>query len=271
VLSSASFSSCHSPSLLADAAAELDRLQLQARVWEPAGRDLLAGVSLPGDARVLDVGCGALGWLRVLADRFTAGEVVGTDIDEGLLAAAAAATAVLPNVRLVRDDLFDTALEDGSFDLVHARFQLAPLGRFERQLDTYMRLLRPGGVLIVEDPDSRGWGVSPDAPATEELMRLVRDAFALAGGDFDAGRRLPGLLAGAGLEPYTTARIVTLEPGHPYLRMPLQFARSLEPCLVELAGADEVLRLREEAEAELSHPGRWGTTFTLVQARARVP
>jgi SAM-dependent methyltransferase len=257
--------------LLADAAAELERLQLQARVWEPAGRDLLAAVSLPGDARVLDVGCGALGWLRILADRFTAGEVVGTDVDEGLLAAAAAATAFLPNVRLVRDDLFDTRLDDASFDLVHARFQLCPLGRDDEQLEIYTRLLRPGGVLVLEDPDSRGWGLSPDAPATEALMELIRRAFARSGGDFDVGRRLPGLLAGRGLEAYTTARILTLEPGHPYLRMPLQFARSLEPRLIELAGAAELARLREEAEAELAEPGRWGTTFTLVQVRAQVP
>jgi SAM-dependent methyltransferase len=260
-----------SPSYLpADAAVELERLQLQARVWEPAGRELLACVPLPGDARVLDVGSGSLGWLRVLADRFSAGEVVGTDIDDRLLAAAAAATALMPNVRLMRDNIFYSALEDGSFDLVHARFQLSSLGRADEQLEAYTRLLRPGGVLILEDADSRGWGLSPEAPAAAALMDLIRDAYALAGGDLDMGRRLPSLMHDAGLEPYTTAQILTLEPGHPYLRMPLQLAAGLEPRLVELAGADEVTRLREEAEAEVADARRWGTTFTLVQARARV-
>jgi SAM-dependent methyltransferase len=158
----------------------------------------------------------------------------------------------------------------GTFDLVHARFQLSSLGRADEQLEAYTRLLRPGGVLILEDPDSRGWGLSPEAPAAAALMDLIRDAYALAGGDLDMGRRLPNLMRDAGLEPYTTAQILTLEPGHPYLRMPLQLAAGLEPRLVELAGADEVTRLREEAEAEVADARRWGTTFTLVQARARV-
>lgn len=40
----------------------------------------------------------------------------------------------LGNVDVSEDDLFASALEPTSFDLVHARFQLAPLGRFEEQV-----------------------------------------------------------------------------------------------------------------------------------------
>lgn len=54
--------------LLAGQPTELERLQLQSKVWEPAGRALLA--QLPGGIglRVLDVGCGVMGWLRVLSE-----------------------------------------------------------------------------------------------------------------------------------------------------------------------------------------------------------
>ena len=44
--------------LLAGQPTELERLQLQSRVWEPAGRALLAQLAGGSGLRVLDVGCG---------------------------------------------------------------------------------------------------------------------------------------------------------------------------------------------------------------------
>ena len=52
--------------------------------------------------------------------------------------------------------------------------------------------------------------------------------------------------------------------------MPLQFATALEKRLLGLVSADELERLRRESEVELQEPGRWGTTFTLVQCWGRV-
>jgi ubiquinone/menaquinone biosynthesis C-methylase UbiE len=71
--------------------------------------------------------------------------VVGTDIDEAMLAAAArfVADEGLGNVTLTDDDLFVTRLQSASFDLVHARFELTPLGRARKQMRTYLGLLRP--------------------------------------------------------------------------------------------------------------------------------
>ena len=110
--------------LLTGQASELERLQLQSRVWEPSGRRLLEEIGDGDGGRALDVGCGVLGWLRVLSEWVGPdGEVTGTDIDEAMLAAADRfATEVgLRNVGLVKDDLFASELEPDSFDLVHAR------------------------------------------------------------------------------------------------------------------------------------------------------
>src|SRR5919201_5388086 len=110
--------------LLANQASELERLQLQSRVWEPAGRQLLSKVGDGSGRRALDVGCGALGWLRVLSEWVgPSGQVVGTDIDELLLDAARAFLDAegIGNVELAVDDLFDSKLDPESFDLVHAR------------------------------------------------------------------------------------------------------------------------------------------------------
>jgi SAM-dependent methyltransferase len=264
-----------SPTLL-DASRELDRLRLQSRVWEPAGRELLADIGEGSGLRVLDVGCGALGWLRILSSWVGPhGSVVGTDVAAPLLEAARALVDedALHNVKVVEDDLFASALEPRSFDLVHARFQLAPLGREAEQLAAYTRWLRPGGILVLEDPDSATWRCHPDAPATTELIRLVVEAFRAGGGDFDSGRRLPDLLRSVGVvEPRLRASVRALEPGHPYLRLPLQFASSLEARLVpSMVSAEPLAWLRADVETELGRPDTWGTTFTLIGAWGRIP
>jgi SAM-dependent methyltransferase len=234
--------------LLAGQQTELERLRVQSEVWEPAGRALLDRLGPCDGRRALDVGCGVLGWLRVLTER--GWTTVGSDYDARMLEHAAALG--LP-VELVQDDLFDSKLPVESFDLVHARFELCPLGRWDEQIEIYKRLLRPGGVLVLEDPDSGSWRFNPPAPATEQLIAGIRDAFRAAGSDFDVGRVERSLLLAHGIEPTVDAHVVALPPGHPYLRSPLQFAAALE-----LDGIDA-------AALELADPNRWGTSFTLVQ------
>lgn len=261
--------------LLAGQTSERARLQLQSRVWEPAGRALL-DEELPSGAgkAALEVGCGGMGWLRILSAWVgPSGSVVGTDIDDAMLAEAGNLKEEdrLDNVSLVRDDIFQSQLPAASFDLVHARFQIAPLGRADEQLAALHRLVRPGGVLVLEDPEIGSWRVNPDAPAVARLIGCIEAGFRAAGGDFNAGRALPGLLQGIGLAPSVRAHVVALEPGHPYLRLPLQFAKALRSRLEEQIGAAALDELLAGAEAELARPESWGTTFTLIQAYATVP
>ncbi|SEM34085.1 class I SAM-dependent methyltransferase [Streptacidiphilus jiangxiensis] len=260
--------------LLAGQGSELERLLLQSEVWEPTGRRLLEQLGADGHGRrALDVGCGALGWLRLLsAWAGDTGSVLGTDVDADLLGCAAtvAERDKLLNVRLLVDDLFASALQRRGFDLVHARLMIAPLGRAEEQLSSHLSLLAPGGVLVLEEPDCSSWSFDGPVPATQRLLALLADAFRAAGGDMNAGRSLPELLHARGLTPRVRTESVDLPPGHPFLRAPLAMAASLRPRLTALAGADELDALLVDAEAELSAPDRRGTTFTLVQAWARV-
>jgi SAM-dependent methyltransferase len=221
--------------LLADTDAEPEALHAHARVWEPARRALLADLDLPADARVADIGRGAPG-----------------------------------RTELGPDDTFHSGLPAGTFDLVHARFQLAPAGRAADQLAAFRRLLKPGGVLVLEEPDTRSWTFSPHAPATTHLIGRIAQAYRTVGGDLDMGRRLAGLLRGAGLAPSVRTHAIGLEAGHPYLRLPLQLADSLQDRLEDVFGSDGLAALRRDATAELDDPDRHGTTFTLVQAWARL-
>ena len=258
--------------LLAGQMSELERLQLQSRVWESAGRALLDRLGSGKGLRALDVGCGCFGWLRILSQWVgPEGSVKGSDVDAKLLDAARSLLKgeSLGNVTLVHDDLFESQLESHSFDLVHSRFEIGPLGRAPDQLKSYLRLVAPGGWVILEDPDLGSWHFNPPAPAAERLIGLIAEAFIAAGGDLNAGRRQFELLREAGLDPEVRAEVCALAPGHPYLRLPVQFSVSLEPRLLRFVSRTELEELRQRAEAEIAQPDRWGTTFTLVQTWAR--
>jgi SAM-dependent methyltransferase len=254
--------------LLAGQASELERLQLQSRVWESSGRRLLAEIGEGRGGRAVDIGCGVMGWLRLLSDWVGPdGEVVGTDIDDAMLDAAERLVADegLSNVLLENDDLFASKLQPASFDLVHARFVLTPLGRGEDQMETFLRLLRPGGTLVLEDPDWGSWHFNPPAEACQKLIDLSRDAFA-RWGDAEAARTHLEFLHNVGIEGNVRAEVLALPPGHPYLWLPLQLSVGLEPRLLSFVNAEDLRRLRQQAEEELQEPARWGTTFTLVQS-----
>src|SRR5215216_231691 len=153
--------------------------------------------------------------------------------------------------------------------LAHARYLIAPLGRGREQVASHRRLVRPGGSLALEEWDLGSWHFNPPAPAVERLIRSLAEIFGTLGGE--AGRELPELLREVGIkEPDIDAHVIALKPGHPYLRLPLQFSVALERRLLQMGSADELASLRQEAEAELSDPLRWGTTFTLVQSWGKV-
>jgi ubiquinone/menaquinone biosynthesis C-methylase UbiE len=108
--------------LMAGQLSGIERLWLQSRMWEPAGERLLTSLGDGSGQRVLEVGCGVMGWLGCLSHWVgERGVVIGTDLANNLLDAARlfCAESGLPNVTLLQDDFFATQLEEASFDLVH--------------------------------------------------------------------------------------------------------------------------------------------------------
>ena len=179
--------------LLASQPSELERLQLQSQVWEPSGRRLLSKIGSGSGGRALDVGCGAMGWLRILGEWVgPSGQVVGTDIDASLLDAARSFLEAegISNVALMVDDLFDSKLEPRSFDLVHARYLIAPArtrpraGGLAPAVGQAGWLTGPGGV------DWAHHGLAP-APAASDSRSLLSEIFARLGGEAGRGKLPP--------------------------------------------------------------------------------
>jgi ubiquinone/menaquinone biosynthesis C-methylase UbiE len=262
--------------LMAGRSSELERLRLQARVWESAAEALFREIDVIEGATAIDLGCGAMGVLGTLSRHVgRRGRVVGIDNDPLQLEAARAYVqdAQLANVEIVEGDAFATGFASGGFDLVHQRFVIAPAGRDAEMLAEMRRLVRPGGVVVLQEPDSASWSLYPASEAFDHLKSAILAAFRKSGGDFDAGRKLVSLLRSSGLiEIGIRADIKALQSGNPYLHLPLQFSKSLEPRLLSgIVTADTLAQWRSDIERTLSREDCLGLTFTLVQAWGRAP
>src|SRR5690348_4009995 len=79
------------PYLLGSSAAELDHLAAQAEVYAPEAEQLLDAIGVRPGLRAIDLGCGVLGAVGVLARRAGPdGHVVGLDREPRMVAAARA-------------------------------------------------------------------------------------------------------------------------------------------------------------------------------------
>ncbi len=92
-----------------------------------------------------------------------------------------------------------------TFDLVHARLVLVHVHDRLRALATMVGALAPGGWLLVEDADPACQPLAcleergPEEELANRLKAAFRTLLAGRGVDLAFGRRLPGLLRGAGL------------------------------------------------------------------------
>jgi SAM-dependent methyltransferase len=257
-------------------AEEQQRLELQARVWEPDTEALLDRIGVRAGLRCLDVGCGAMGVLGPLSRRVgRGGSIVGVDSDPKLLSAARAYVAreALANVELVEGDATLLDLAPESFDLVHERFVLPHLedpGRFVRRMCDWTR---PGGVVVLQEPDHASWNYYPHIAAWPRLLEVIEQTFALRG-DINIGRRTFALLRGLRLDDvHVRAGVVALEHGHPYLRMPIVGINAMRARTVAagIASDTELDDLIEAVEAGIGDPSTYVVTFTTVQVWGRKP
>lgn len=183
---------------------ERDRLRALEDVYDAATTRHLAGVGVTEGWRCLEVGCGAGGVARWLADQVgNTGRVVATDLDPRFLVDHG-----YDNLDVWRHDIVTSHLNEASFDLAHARAVLEHIPDRTVALARMVQAVRPGGWVVVEDVDfspvmttAAARFVDPPEyiPLFERLVRGVQAVFEAAGAKADFGVRLPGALTAAGL------------------------------------------------------------------------
>ena len=264
--------------VLGSSDAERQRLVRQARVFAAEASWLLNQAGAKPGWRAVDLGCGPLGIMDLLCDRVRAtGKTVGVDNEAHMVAIARdiAAELNLTNLTLVEAPATDTGLEPASFDFAHARLLLVNVPDPERVVAELATLVRPGGMVALEEVDWISWICQPAHPAWDRLRDALRDLRARRGLDVHIGRRLPGLLRGAGLgevrfRAVCPAYLDGVGDNHTLL---VTFAELHAAELVSdgLIAADELASLVNELQAHLADPATITIYKLFCQAWARKP
>ena len=151
----------------------IELYELENRALDPDGHVMAAmRLRAPWAGRtLLDLGCGSGYWLSGYADE--AAEVIGVEPDPRLLPLA---TARDPRVRVLHGSAEHIPLPGRSVDVVHARFAYFFPPGCDAGLAEVMRVLRPGGTLVVIGNDLREGEFAG-------LLRAAQGALVPAGGN----------------------------------------------------------------------------------------
>ena len=252
--------------------AEHRRLAEQAAFWAVDASALFDAAGVRAGDRVADLGCGTPHLALALARRVgTRGSVLALDSDERIVAEAARSARPRQMV-VMAGDAYATPWTDASLDAVHARFVAALCGRVDALIAEMLRVVRPGGLVMLQEPVADTWHVPAAGDAWPRLRALIRAGFRRRGGDFDAGRALRRRLGRAlGSVVHERRAVHTIPAAHPYAALPLAFCDSLHVSWREarLIAEDELRLLRDGIEAGLRGPQATVTTFALVQVWGR--
>lgn len=155
--------------------------------WRFAARKLILPWTLMGSelsGEVLELGSGSGAMAAEILDRFPAVTLTATDLDPEMLEQARAALAPYGSRASVREaDATALPFGDGTFDAVVSYVMLHHVGAWETALAEAIRVLKPGGLLLVADLlDNRVVRAGERAAGSE--VRLIRRS------------ELPGVLAG---------------------------------------------------------------------------
>ena len=121
--------------------------------------------------RCLDVGSGGGSLARWLAATVgPAGHVLSTDVDLRFQGSSEG------NLEVRQHDVVKDALPAGAFDLVHARAVLQLLEQREAVLDKLVRSTKPGGWIVIGDPDFGPFESQPLPAAFRALYEAMKAA-----------------------------------------------------------------------------------------------
>lgn len=179
----------------------LRRLRNVERLEDPATIGYLEQIGVAPGWRCLEAGAGAGSIARWLGHRVgQSGRVLALDLNTDLLELEPRA-----NVECRRADVASETIEERAFDLVHARNLLVHIPGREAILEKLARSVRPGGWILLEEPDLVADAPDPASPTAKQALYRKGTAGVFAfiterGLDIHYGARLHGRLRGLGFE-----------------------------------------------------------------------
>jgi SAM-dependent methyltransferase len=197
--------SCEAPYSLATGSAAVRRLTALHDVYSPAGRRILLQAGLKQGMTVADFGCGVGMTTRLLAEMVgPSGTVTGIDISSAQLKEARDICAAkgLHNVSFHESSACESSLSRNSFDLAYCRFLLLHLPDPAACLREMLDILKPGGILVIEDGDLTSATSHPPG-ATNAFADLFGRLGPTRGLDYSMAKNLYALFRAAGCQNIT--------------------------------------------------------------------
>lgn len=150
--------------------------------------------------RLLDIGCGPGSITLGLAAAVAPGTVVGVDLRPEMVeqARALATARGVANVRFEVASAYALPFPDTSFDVAFAHTLLLHLREPVAALCEVRRVLHPGGVVGLRDPDLASMCIFPPPALWDEYVALRERVRRHNGGDPAMGRKHRHLLLAAG-------------------------------------------------------------------------
>jgi len=225
------------------AADESRRLELFQQRLDPLTIRRVERLAVGPGAACLEIGGGRGSITRWLSERVGPnGTVTATDLQLDFLSAIDA-----PNVEVLRHDLRTDTFPEGSFDLIHARAVLMHIPDDPEVIRRMVSWLRPGGWLLLEEPDFGMWLGDAD-PVWATHPHAWHHTF--PNGSLSRGRTLLGQVHQLGLvDVGADAELDIIETGTPLAEFYSLSMAAIGPPAVE-AGALTV----EQAAALIDRP-----------------
>ncbi|MBP1928064.1 ubiquinone/menaquinone biosynthesis C-methylase UbiE [Methanolinea mesophila] len=178
---------------------------------------------LPGDKRLLDLGCGT--GLFLSRYRSTGGDGVGLDISRMMLNRAQERS---PSSSLCMGNAEHLPFRDGSFDVVASLLAFSYLRNPDRVLEESFRILSPGGTIAICTLGKNLFTTGlPAVYQIGEVMGVTHVGMGNFGERYYSGNEMGSLLREAGFRQITVKRISF---AHVSLARPLfHLAKKFEP------------------------------------------
>jgi ubiquinone/menaquinone biosynthesis C-methylase UbiE len=250
---------------------EINRLTEQALCWEQEAEALFEIVGIQPGWKCIDQGCGPMGVLGPLSRRVGPdGQVVGVDLDPFCVQAANhyINQNQLPNVNVIRGDIYDTSFKPQSFNLSHLRFIFTQKGCDNELLEKMVKLTKPGGVIISQEADWSTWKCFPHQNAWEKIRKALITVFELDGGDINAGVRTYQMFKDAALcDIEFRSAILAMPVGHAYRSGLVRFAMSMREKIIGTGflTESEFNKLMDECSEIIKNPEISISSYTLCQ------
>ena len=257
--------------------AEQERLERQAHELANDSAWLFSQVGVRQGWQAVEIGCGPQGCLGLLAERVgPMGRVIGIErsAEQVVRAQQFIADMHVTNVDVLHADARQTGLPENSFDLVTARLVLVNVPEPELLVREMARLVRPGGIVALHEPDSTTQRCDPPHPAQTRLLQLLNLYAELNGIDRTIGLRVPRLLRDAGLVDIGMNALVHVYPlGHGRRLLLLEFVENTRSGLLDqnLVEEVELNELIAGLKQHLEDPETLVLSSVFVQAWGRKP